>query len=244
MGGIVNVMGLNVNTVNERELKGLLQSYINSDAINVVYMVSLGTLKSVVQDPDYRENVPKDADLVLPAEEVVLSRVHRRKIRGAVDNYRIFMKTLESMCNGRKVYVIGEDQKSAELMVQILLGYRPDILLCGMYSMDMEYNDESVINDINGKVPDVLLLGFKSPAVEIWISEHRPMLNAKLIVGLGDISEDMIRENTRPAGWITKLGLENIYSNIINRKHGDNKRKERILDSLLAEYNSRDNQNL
>ena len=240
MGGIVNIMGLSVNTPGEKELRGLIQSYMTNDAINVIYMVSLGTLKSIVCDSDYILDVPNEADLVLAAEEIVLSKEHRRKIRGAVNNYRVLMKMIGEMCKNKKVYVIGENQKSTENFIQIFIKHSTDVDMCGMYSMDAGYNDESVINDINGKVPDVLLLAFKSPMLESWIAEHKLKLNVRLMVGIGDISEDLIRENAEPAKWITKLGIRNLYFNIINKKYMDNKRKERILDSLLAEYNKED----
>lgn len=237
MGGIVDIMGLPVNAINERELRGLVQSYMTSDAINVIYMVSIGTLKSIVEDQEYRKDVAEDAALILPAEDIILSRVQRKKVRGAVNSYRSLLRVIGELCKNKKVYVIGESHKDTELFIQLFSKRNPDADMCGMYSMDAGYNDESVINDINTKVPDVLFLIFKSPELENWIAENKSKLNSKLLVGVGNISDDMIMQNMKPAKWIKKFGIENLYFNIVKRKYMDNKRKERILDSLLAEYN-------
>ncbi len=240
MGEIVDIMGLSVNTVSERELKGLVQSYMMSEAINVIYMVSVGTLKSAAEDPEYRRDAVSEADLVLPAEDIVFNGVPRKKTRGAIDDYRSLIKIIGELCKNKKVYVIGENQKDTELFIQLFAGRSPEADMCGMYSMDAGYSDESVINDINTRVPDVLLLMFKSPELENWIAENKSKLNAKLLVGVGNISEDIIMTHVKPAKWIRKLGIESLYFSIVKRKYMDNKRKERILDSLLAEYNKED----
>lgn len=239
MGTIVDIMGLSMNAVGDKELKGLVKTYMSSDAANIIYMVSVGTLKSVVEDADYTREAADNAALVLPAEDIVLSRAGKRKIRSAVSSYRILLRIIGDLCKNKKVYVIGANQKETELFIQLFGRRNPGADMCGMYSMDAGYSDESVINDINTRVPDVLFLIFKSPELETWIAENRLKLNTRLVVGLGDVSDDMMMESSKPAKWIIKLGIENLYFNILKKKYMDSRKKERILDSLLAEYNKK-----
>lgn len=238
MGGIVNVMSLSVNVITEREMSGLMKSYVSNDYMNIMYMISVGTCQAIANDPDI-VNGMKEADLLLPAEKIVLSKSHTHKIRGVANSYRYFIYMLRNRDIFKSIYVIGKNEKETGQITEIFQKQNSDLIVCGTYSMDAGENDEAVINDINSNVPDVLVIAIDSPELESWIEEHKLKLYAKLCVGIGDMSDNIIKENSKPAKWVIRFGLENLYFERIKRKYSESRKKERILRALLADYNSK-----
>lgn len=238
MGGIVNVLGLPINVITEKEMFGLMKSYVSNDYMNIMYMISVGTCQALAESQDMLNSM-KTADLLLPAEKIVLSKSHTHKIRGVANSYRYFLYMLRNRNLFKRIYVIGKNERETDQITEIFQNQNEEITVCGKYSMDAGENDESVINDINSNVPDVLVISIDSPELEKWIEEHKLKLYAKLCVGLGDISDNIIKENAKPSKWIVKFGLENMYFERIKRKYSESRKQERILQTLLAEYNDK-----
>ncbi len=238
MGGIVNVMGLSVNVITEREMIGLMKSYLRNDCMNIVYMISVGTLQGIANDSELIEAM-NESKLILPAEKIILSKKRSHKIRGVVNSYKYFLYMLRNKDMAKKMYVIGKTEKLTESLTEILVQQNTDIEVAGMYSMDMGYDDETVINEINAAEADLLVVALDSPELESWIENNKSIIYTKLCVGLGDIAENIVKQNGKPPAWVKKLHLENIRYEIMQRKYSESRRKERILKTLLAEYNSK-----
>lgn len=238
MGGIVNVLGIPVNVVTERELSGLMKSYISNDYMNITYMISVGTCQVLSEKPELIEGM-KQADLILPGEKIILSKSHTHKIRGVANSYRYFLYMLRNKDLFKKIFVIGKTEKETLQITEIFKNQNSVVEVCGTYSMDSGINDEAVINEINGTVPDVLVIALDSPDLEEWIEEHKLKVYAKLCVGIGDISDTIIKENAKLGKWVVRLGLENLYFERIKRKYSESRKQERILRTLLADYNSK-----
>ncbi|MBE5928931.1 MAG: WecB/TagA/CpsF family glycosyltransferase [Lachnospiraceae bacterium] len=237
MGEISNVVGIPFNVLNEKELTGLMHSYVSNDVMNIVYMVSVATLKSVVMMPTVRDAICK-ADVILPAERAILSRSGKKKERDMV-TYESLLYILRHHNIIKSVYILGAEQKNTQLFEQILLQSRKsDITIYGVRSLDEQYSDDSIINEINSTVPDALILAMDSPKLENWIASHRPKINAKMCIALGDILDVIVKENAEPSAFIKNIGLEKLYY-FIRKKYAESKKNERILNSILAEYNKK-----
>lgn len=239
MGGIVNVMGLPVNIMTENEFTSLMKTYVTNDYMNIIYMVSVDTYQALAGEPELSESM-QIADLILPAERILMSSFHGRKIKGIVNSYRYLLYLLRKPDLIKKMCIIGNDNKSSLEMADFLGSQNPELEVCGVYSIEAGYNDETVINDINSKEPDILILTVDSPQLEHWILEHKSKIFVKVCVGLGNMSDVIVKENKSPANWIIRLGLDKLYYDIKNKKYSDNKKKERIMQSLIADYNSRE----
>lgn len=238
MGGIVNVMGLPVNIMTENEFTSLMKTYVNNDYMNIVYMVSVNTYQALAGERDLIVSM-QAADLILPAERILMSSFHGRKIRGIVNSYRYLLYLLRKPDLIKKMCIIGNDNKSSLELADFFGSQNPELDVCGVYSIEAGYNDETVINDINSKEPDILIITVDSPQLERWILEHKSKIFVKVCVGLGNMSDTIIKENRPPADWILRLGLDKLYYDIKNKKYSENSKKARIMQSLIADYNSR-----
>ena len=239
MGGIVNVMGLSVNIMTENEFTSLMKTYVTNDYMNIVYMVSVDTYQALAGEDELMESM-QIADLILPAERILMSSFHGRKIKGIVNSYRYLLYQLRKPDLFKKMCIIGNDNKSSLELADFLGSQNPELEVCGVYSIEAGYNDETVINDINSKEPDILIITIDSPQLERWILEHKSKIFVKVCVGLGNMSDVIIKENKPPAKWIVGLGLDKMYYDVMNRKYSANKKKERIMKTLIADYNSKE----
>lgn len=239
MGYIADVTGVSVNVLADKEMLALMRLYLGNDYMNTVYMVSVSTLKSVEGDDELKK-VISEADLVIPAEKIILGRKHRHMARGVVKSYMCILYMLRYKGFINSIYVIGENEKQTEKLVDVFASQKKELVISGSYSVtdDMK-TDEDVLNDINSKAPDVVILALKSPDIERWVEEHKQKINTKLCVCMCDIAEKVIKENLNPPKWVTTLKLGGVYSAIIRRKYTDNKKTERIFNNLLADYNSK-----
>lgn len=239
MGEIVNVIGIPVNVINDKELSGIMHSYVSNDIMNIVYMISVGTLRSAAVMPAVKDAIC-GADIILPAEKMLLSKSERKKARNMVTDYEALLYLLRRHNIIKSVYILGSNQKNTQLFEQVLLQSRKsDITICGVHSMDEQYNDETIINEINSEVPDAVILAMDSPELENWLTSHRQKINAKMCIALADILEVIVKENTEPSAFVKKFGLEKLYYYLVRKKYAESKKNERILNSILAEYNKK-----
>ena len=75
----------------------------------------------------------------------------------------------------------------------------------GSYLIEYDVDDDLVINEINGRIPDVLVCSFKSPIQEKWIVENKTKMNVKMCVALSGEREDLFSKKETGLKWIAKL---------------------------------------
>lgn len=238
MGILVDITGLSVNVMTDRELLGLMRLYLGNDYMNIIYMFSVDTCQKIA-DNEQLSVIMNDADLRLPAEKIILEKKYRHTYRNISKSYMSFLYMLR--CKGlvNNLYVIGKNTKLTEMLVNVFENQNEKINICGSYSVDLEESGESVVNDINSHAPDIIVVALDTPDVQEWVENNRQMLNVKLCVCLCDISETIIKENVEPPKWIQRTFLGDIYNYVIRRKYTESRKKERIFQELLTEYNDK-----
>ena len=235
MGILVDITGLSVNVMTDKELLGLMKLYLGNDYMNIIYMFSVDTCKKIA-DNEELSMLMNDADLRLPAEKIILNKKYRHTYRGISKSYMSFLYMLR--CRGlvNHLYVIGKNTKLTEMLVKVFENQNENINICGSHAIDLEESKESVVNDINSHAPDIIVVALDTPDVQEWVENNRQMLNARLCVCLCDISETVVKENVEPPKWIQTLLLGRLYNYIIRRKYTESRKKERIFQTLLTEY--------
>ena len=76
MGSLADIMGVPVNVLSDRELLGLMRLYMGNDYMNRIFMLSVDTFSFLSENPE-QKSVMDDADLILPAEKIVLGKRQR-----------------------------------------------------------------------------------------------------------------------------------------------------------------------
>ena len=103
----------------------------------------------------------------------------------------------------------------AEAMVSSLTERFPAIQIAGVWNPGTIQQGEPSLPDlldaINKSNCDVLWVGLGAPKQEIWMAQHRPHLEARVIVGIGQAFDILAGRTRRPPAWMGRNGLEWIY---------------------------------
>lgn len=155
----------------------------------------------------------EDASLVLPDGigiiygAKILGTPLKEKIPG-IDFADDLMQCLSKQ--GGCVYLLGAKPGIAEMAGNNLAAKYPGLKIAGCSDGYFD-DDQAVIDEINRKKPDLLLVCLGFPKQEIWMHNNKGHLDVGLMAGLGgslDVFAGVVER--APKNW-QKLGLEWLY---------------------------------
>ena len=153
------------------------------------------------------------ASLVLPDGIGIIygARILGTPLRAKVPGIDFIEKVMEKLANQNgSVYLFGAKPGIAQEAGERLAQKYPGLEICGC--ADGYFNDDSgIIEEINRKKPDLLLVCLGFPKQEIWMYDNKKQLDVGLMAGLGGSLDVFAGHVTRaPLSW-QKLGLEWLY---------------------------------
>lgn len=118
---------------------------------------------------------------------------------------------------GLSVYLLGGTPGTANAAAQRLVNETPGLRIAGTRDGygDIERSAD-VIADINDSGADIVLVALGVPRQEIWIDQHRDLIDARLVMGVGALF-DFLAGNVRRAPsivrtvrseWVWRLAME------------------------------------
>lgn len=139
-------------------------------------------------------------------------------ISGRVTGYDMLVRLLEIGNDKRwSFYFLGADEETSRKAVGLIAERYPNVRIVGRHHGFFKPDQEAAIAaEIVAGAPDFLIVAMGAPHAERWIYRHKPLLNAKLVMGVGG-SLDVIAGKTKraPAIWI-KLNLEWLHRLLSN----------------------------
>lgn len=216
MGTRVRVMDLEVDLLTEETLTSEIIEYLTNDHLNVIHIISLDCIDECHGDEQVRNEL-LSADLVLPGEKAILSAHHVDVLEtgGMVVDYNCFLNIKDSWgFSERTYYLVMNDTKEAKSAFRYIANHSNSDNVVGVYACDSNVTEESLINDINDKLPDVVLLAMDSDMQVQWLERNKSILNAKLIVAMGSILPIVLRENIHVPKFFKVLHLSALFKRI------------------------------
>lgn len=240
MGNRIRVMGLEMDMLSDEAFQTELKEFLSNDSLNVVHMISLDYMDSYEQNEQVREML-EEADLILPGEKAILSSCHVDVLEtaGMVVDYRSVLDLCNSdMLAGRKCYLVMRNKKEAKIAYRYIATHHPYMEVAGLYAADSSVTEEALVNDINTKLPDLIVMSMEGTMGEEWLRENRVKINAKLCVVLSSVMDIMIRENIHIPVWLKRLHLGKAYTRIARIPYA-NVWRRRIFQKKMDNYNNR-----
>jgi len=234
----VNIMDLELDLLAQETLQTEVQSYLNNDFLNVVHMISLDYMDAYDQD-EMVKNVLKQADLVLPGEKAILTRHHVDVLEtgGMVVDYHGIRELVDSLAEaGRTLYLVVRNAKEVKIAYRYLTKYFDKEKIVGIYAVDGNVTEEALINDINTKLPDIILLSMDSTDQEEWLENNRSKMNARLCFAVGSVLPLILRENVYVPVWLDRIHLGGIYRWLMRIPYSHFIRR-RIFHRKMDDYN-------
>lgn len=238
MGTKVNIMDLEFDLLSLENLREEVHGYLENEGLNVMHMISLDYM-DVCEEEERVKTILQQADLVLPGEKAILTRHHVDVLEtgGMVVDYHGMRELIEPLREtGRTFYLVLRNAKEAKLVYRYLTRHFEREKIVGVYAADGEMTEETLINDINTKLPDIILLSMGSTRQEEWLENNRAKVNAKLCFAVGSVMPLILRENVYVPDWMYRLHLAGIYRWVMRFPYSHFYRK-RIFHRKMDDYN-------
>jgi N-acetylglucosaminyldiphosphoundecaprenol N-acetyl-beta-D-mannosaminyltransferase len=115
--------------------------------------------------------------------------------------------------NGWTIFFLGAKDGVAEKASKALMEIFPDLKIVGCHHGYFEKRPDSsenatVIEQINSKHPNILIVGFGMPLQEHWLNENWAKINANVALTGGAVFDYASGELKRGPDWMTQRGLE------------------------------------
>ena len=208
----VNILGTKVNRVTMDEAVKVAMSFLESDEANVIYTPNSEIILYASENKEY-EDVLNSADLIIPDGIGVVygSKILRKPLSERVAGFDLVCRMFEEMAKLKKsVFLLGAKPGVAEAAAKKLTEKYEGLVISGTHDGYFK-EDEGVINAINEKAPDFLLVCLGFPKQEMWINKNKDKLNAKAIIGAGGCLDVFAGNVMRAPDFYCKHGIEWLY---------------------------------
>jgi N-acetylglucosaminyldiphosphoundecaprenol N-acetyl-beta-D-mannosaminyltransferase len=212
------VLGVRVDALQIPDVIARMEEWIaRREACRYIAVTNVHVLMEARHSPLFR-TVLDSADLCVP-DGIPLVWIGRS--RGYPLKHRVYGPDLlldfcrETNAKGYRHFFYGGAPGVPEALAAKLKYQFPKLEVAGTYSPPFRpltpEEDARVVEMINRAGADVLWVGLGCPKQECWMHEHREMLCAPVLVGVGqafDIHADRVRQ--APA-WMREHGLEWLF---------------------------------
>jgi N-acetylglucosaminyldiphosphoundecaprenol N-acetyl-beta-D-mannosaminyltransferase len=123
---------------------------------------------------------------------------------------------LAALCEaeGLSVYLLGSEPGYASEAADRLQARYPGLRIAGTHHGYFEVgspHDERVLEDINSRSPDILLVGMGTPKQELWVQRNAHRTDAGVLWTVGALFDYVSGRTPRAPGWLADNGLEWIF---------------------------------
>lgn len=199
------ILGVDIDNVTMDEAVGITDGFFGG-GVHTVFTPNPEIIMLAQKDSQFKDILNR-ADLLLAdgIGVVIASKLVNRPLPERVAGYDYVCRLFNS---GRSFYLFGSKPGVAETAAERLGEMGVNIVGTHHGYFD---DDNEIINDINQKKPDILLVCLGAPKQEKWIDDNKDKLNVSLCVGVGG-TLDVISGNVRRAPvFFQRAGVEWLY---------------------------------
>ena len=179
----MNVLGIPLRDYTLRETLKKVDIFLAGGKMGTIGLITMKGLIVAQDSLEIKEwisgldmTVTADADILRAADINYRGRIHD------VENQLFISEFLKKLVRQKKtVYLMSQNAASLEKLEKELLSYEENLSIVGKVAVDeLEQDDDFVINDMNMKVPDVLISNLESPKREQFTKENQMKMNVRL----------------------------------------------------------------
>lgn len=179
----MEVLGISLQDLTLRESMKKVEQFFRDGKVSTIALITMKGLIKAQDSPEIKNwmdsldmTVAADADILHAADINYRSRIHD------VENGEFIAEFLKKLVRQRKkIYLLSQTQDQLKKMEEELTSFQEDLLIAGRLAIDeLEYDDDFIINDINLKMPGVLISNLKSPKREDFWKDNHMKLNVSI----------------------------------------------------------------
>lgn len=208
------VLGTNVSNTNLDLAVEQISDWIKQETKTYICVAPVSTIVDAQQSDEYRQIV-NSAGMVTPDGMPV---VWCGKAQGMKPLERTYGPDLmlkmcrEGQASGVRHFFYGGMPETLRLLEKRLKNDFPQIKIAGMHSPDFltigEMEKDDVIEKINASQCDILWIGLGSPKQDHWMKNHRSILHAPVMIGVGAAFDFHAGVKPQAPKWMRQSGLE------------------------------------
>lgn len=189
MSNTITYAGVRIDSYSVREAIQKAEEFFDNGRVNTIETISMKTLVAAAEDEKIRDCL-RGVDLVIPGDKEILELaedIPQEYIRETEERlfFYEFMKLAAE--KGKSCYLLSrtaEDAQELSRLLEYLYGDR--IRICGSCALSSYTGEEEdIINEINGALPDMILSILTSPKQEYFLREHVHKIPACVWYGIG-----------------------------------------------------------
>jgi len=220
--GRVDILGIPVDKITEKELLEKIINFINEKRFHLIVTINSENATKALENKIFLD-VIKNADLVIPDGIGIIfaSKILGDKLPERIPGIDLSYKLLEiSNEKHYKIVLIGGKEGVAEGAKENLKKIFPNLNIAMTYNGYFNEDEEKkIVEEIQKIEPDILLVGMGSEKQEIWIWNNREKFkNIGVCIGVGGTLDIWAGKKKRAPKLVQKLGLEWLYRVIIEPK--------------------------
>lgn len=213
----VNLLDTWIDQVDIADTGVRLESFIRSGIPHQIVPANLDFLRLCVRDSSFREIV-NTSDLVVPdgMPLVWASRRSGTPLPRRIAGVDLMLEASRLAAErGYRIFLLGGGVGVAAQTAEILRERFPGLNVTGTHApsqLPMSPEDEdSVLEMIGERVPDMLFVAFGAPLQERWVRTHMEALRIPICAGVGGAFDMISGRVPRAPEWMQRSGLEWFY---------------------------------
>lgn len=179
----MEVLGISMRDLSMRESMKKVEQFFEDEKVSTIALITMKGLIKAQDSPEIKEwmssldmTVAVDVDILHAADINYRTRIHD------VENNVFISEFLKKLVRQRKtVYLMSQTEESLKKLEEELLSCEEGLRIVGKAALDdLEHDDDFVINDMNMKVPWVLISNLESPKREQFLKDNIMKMNVRI----------------------------------------------------------------
>jgi len=211
------LLNVGISAINMDDACSLAEEAILTKGKKYICVCPVSTVMECKRDKTVLESVNR-ADLVTPDGMAV---VWIGRMMGHKNIRRVYgPELMQRICGisakkGYKNYLYGSSEDVLNKLRNRLKERYPGLIISGSFSPPFRQltweEDDKIIGEINNSAPDIVWVGLSSPKQDLWMHQHRGVINAPVMVGVGAAFDFLAGTKLQAPYWIRSAGFEWLF---------------------------------
>jgi exopolysaccharide biosynthesis WecB/TagA/CpsF family protein len=181
---------------------------------HIVHFVNAHCVNMAAKDGEYLGHLQSASALLPDGSGIKLAaKLAGVKLGDNLNGTDLFPLLCERAArDGLSLYLHGARPGIAQAAADAMTARFPNLRIAGTSSGYMDDRDiPALLNEINASGADIVLVAMGVPAQEKWVAKHAPLLNARLIMGVGGLFDYYSGRIPRAPEAMRRIGMEWVW---------------------------------
>jgi N-acetylglucosaminyldiphosphoundecaprenol N-acetyl-beta-D-mannosaminyltransferase len=212
-----NILDVAVSSTTYPQVLRHIDQWIKKEQRHYICVAAVHLIMECQKDHTLRTGV-NNASIVTPdgVPLVWLSKLYGNRPVERVYGPTLMIKTCDlAEKKGHRVFIMGGSKGQSIQVVQNLHKQFPQLHIVG--NVDTPHRPlttsqtKKIIQNINASKADIVFIGLGCPLQEQWMIEHRPHINAAVLIGVGAAFNFISGKVAQAPPWMQHHGLEWLF---------------------------------